>query len=149
MWAGVVASGLPYSPRRAGPPGAGRPHERPGAAPCKFNFACTRPDCFFAHPGGRAIDATPARHAPQQPHPTLGVPADPQLQNNINLPDSPFGVVEEQELENMLEEQERAADKARRCAAPADAGAHARAADRTPGFPRTGTARAAGDTCTV
>jgi hypothetical protein len=44
-----------------------RPTPTPGAIPCKFGSACTRPDCFFSHPPDRKIaGSTAVPSAPTQ-----------------------------------------------------------------------------------
>lgn len=94
------------------------PAHAAGARACKFGFSCTRRDCFFGHPEGRAIDAAGAVQQPHLLHAGAAplaplAPAAATPGGSFNLPDSPFGVKEEAELEQMLEEQERQADKAR------------------------------------
>jgi len=80
-------------PSHACSPNVGPFHAPPSAAPCKFDFACTRADCYFLHPSGplgrplhaqvllspprcralisrtpgRAIDAANARYATPPP----------------------------------------------------------------------------------
>lgn len=61
------------APPPMGPPPTGAPPTSGGKKVCRFAHGCTRADCYFAHPDGRAIDNGGAK-GPPSPGGNFGPP---------------------------------------------------------------------------